>query len=146
MKKMKNLKFYINNIEELNEYEKEQNKISFKRLVNKLFTDMILCNDITKIFYADINGNYIEPEYIIGTDYNEENEEYLDVYQYFIVDFSSYTYDLFEKYKKQLGEEFILYYINELDIYILGVTHFGTGWDYVLTDIEPTTNLDEADL
>lgn len=146
MKKMEKLKFYINNIEDLNEYEKEHNKISFKRLINKLFTDMILCNDITKLFYADINGNYIEPEYIIGTDYDEENEEYLDVYQYFIVDFSSYTYNLFEKYKEQLGKEFILYYINELDIYILGVTHFGTGWDYVLTDIEPTTNLDEMDL
>lgn len=143
---MKKLKFYINNIEELNEYEKKNNKISFKRLINKLFTDMILCNDITKIFYADINGNYVEPEYIIGTDYDEENEEYLDVYQYFIVDFSNYTYSLFEEYKEQLKKEFILYYISELDIYILGITHFGTGWDYVLTDIEPTINLDEADL
>ena len=143
---MKELKFYINNIEELNEYEKENNKISFKRLVNKLFTDMILCNDITKLFYADINGKYIEPNTEIGTDYDEENEEYVNIYQYFIVDFSGYTYNLFEKYNEQLGNEFILYYIDELDIYILGVTHLGTGWDYVLTDIEPTTNLDEADL
>jgi hypothetical protein len=143
---MENLKFYINNIEELNEYEKEYNKISFRKLVNKLFTDMILCNDITKIFYADISGKYIEPEIEVGADYDEENDEYLDIYQYFIVDFSSYTYSLFKKYKEQLGKEFVLYYINELDIYVLGVTHFGTGWDYVLTDIEPTTNLDEANL
>ena len=143
---MKELKFYINNMEELNEYEKENNKISFKRLVNKLFTDMILCNDITKLFYADINGKYIEPNTEIGTDYDEENDGYVDIYQYFIVDFSNYTYSLFKKYREQLGNEFILYYIDELDIYILGVTHFGTGWDYVLTDIEPTTNLDKADL
>lgn len=143
---MEKLKFYVNNIEDLNEYEKENNKISFKRLVNKLFSDMILCNDITKLFYADINGKYIEPEIEIGTDYDEENDEYIDVYQYFIVDFPGYIYSLFEQYKEQLGKEFILYYIEELGIYILGVTHFGTGWDYVLTDIEPTTNIDNADL
>lgn len=52
---------YIKN-DELNKYEKENNRISFRTLVNKLFTDMILCNDITKIFYSDINGTYISPE------------------------------------------------------------------------------------
>lgn len=143
---MKELKFYINNMEKLNKYEKEHNKISFKRLVDKLFPSMILCNDITKLFYADINGKYIEPNTEIGTDYDEANDEYTDIYQYFIVDFPGYIYSLFKQYKEQLGKEFILYYIDVLDIYILGVTHFGTGWDYVLTDIEPTTNLDEADL
>ena len=143
---MEKLKFYINNMDELNEYEKEHNKISIKRLINHLFTDIILCNDITKLFYTDINGNYIEPDVEIGTEYNEENEEYIDIYQYFIVNFPSYIYSLFEQYKEELGNEFILYYINELDMYVLGVTHFGTSWDYVLTDIEPTTKLEEANL
>lgn len=30
----------------------------------------------------------------------------------------------------------IVYYNEDLDLYIWGVTHFGTAWDYVLTDIK----------
>ena len=134
---------YVKN-EDLNEYEKEHNKISFKRLINKLFSDMILCNDITKIFYSDINGIYIEPELKIGENYDVESGEYIDIYQYFIVDFSNWTYEFMKKYKEDLGKEFILYYIDELDLYILGVTHFGTGWDYVLTDIEPSESTENT--
>ena len=141
---MEDLKMYIKK-ENLNEYEREHNKISFKTLANKLFSDMILCNDITKLFYSEIGGKYTEPEIEIGADYDEETDEQIDVYQYFIVDFSSWTYSLMEKYAEQFGKEFILYYLEELGLYVLGVTHFGTGWDYVLTDIEPTENAQESD-
>ena len=140
---MENLKMYVEK-EKLNEYEKEHNKISFKRLVDRLFTDMILCNDITKLFYSEIGGKYTEPQIEIGTDYDEATEEQIDVYQYFIVDFSSWTYELMTKYSEQFGKEFILYYIEELDLYILGVTHLGTGWDYVLTDIEPSEDMENT--
>lgn len=137
---MENLKMYVEK-EKLNDYEREHNEISFKRLVNKLFTDMILCNDITKLFYNEIGGKYTEPELEIGNDYDDENDCTIDIYQYFIVDFSSWTYELMKKYAEQFGKEFILYYIEELDLYVLGVTHFGTGWDYVLTDIEPSEDM-----
>ena len=142
---MEKLKMYVNE-KDLNEYEKENNKVSFKRLVDRLFSDMILCNDITKLFYNNLGGKYIEPEFEIGNDYDEENDEYIDIFQYFIVDFPGYNYDTLKKYAKQLGNEFILYYIEELDFYILGVTHFGTGWDYVLTDIEPTDNIEDSNI
>ena len=137
---------YVKN-EDLNEYEKKHNKISFKRLVNKLFTDSILCNDITKLFYNEIGGKYCEPQIELGANYDEENDCYIDIYQHYIVDFEVWKYEnIFQKYSEQLGKEFILYYIDELDLYILGVTHFGTSWDYVLTDIEPTENIDESNL
>lgn len=29
----------------------------------------------------------------------------------------------------------IVYYNETLDLYVWGVTHWGTSWDYVLTDI-----------
>ena len=29
----------------------------------------------------------------------------------------------------------IVYYNEELDMYVWGITHYGTSWDYVLTDI-----------
>lgn len=142
---MEKLKMYVK-MEDLNEYEKEHNKISFKRLFDKLFTDAILCNNITKLFYANINGEYNEPQIEIGTDYDEENDEYVDIYQYFIVDFSSWTYSKMQELSEQLGKEFVMYYIETLDIYVIGITHLGTYWDYVLTDIEPTEDIKKADI
>lgn len=133
---MEKLKFYIDE-EKLNKYEKENKKISYKTLINYLFNNnLILCNNITKLFYQDINGEYIEPSLEVGKDYDEENDYYKNIYQYFIVDFDDFNLDFMKKYCQN---EIILYYIDFLDCYILGVDHFGTGWNYVLTDFEYTT-------
>lgn len=142
---MEKLKMYVK-MEDLNEYEKEHNKISFKRLFDKLFTNAILCNDITKLFYNSLNNEYIEPEFEIGTDYDEENDNYIDIYQFFIVDFNDWTYSKMQELREQLGKEFVMYYIDLLDIYVVGIPHFGTSWDYVLTDIEPTQNIEKANI
>lgn len=121
--------------EDLNEEERKYNRISYKRLVNRLFDDMILCNEIARVRYDNM-------EVVAGSDYDEETEEYKEIYQYFIVD-GHFNEDLLQEVGDELG---VVYYDNELDIYILGVDHYGTGWDYVMTDIEPTENIDEADL
>ena len=142
MKNNKNLKFYIGNEEKLNEYEKEHKKISYKTLIDYLFNDsLIICNDITKLFYQTVNGEYIEPIIEVGQDYDEEADEYKDIYQYFIVDFYSSNLDFMKKYCQN---EIVLYYIDFLDTYILGVDHFGTAWDYVLTDFEYTTDYENS--
>lgn len=52
-----------------------------------------------------------------------------DIYQDYII--SEYGY----KFLNEYTNETVLY--NErLDIYVWGITHFGTSWDYVLTDVE----------
>lgn len=58
-----------------------------------------------------------------------EDEEYNkpEIFQYFIVD------RLGAQLLQDINE--VLYYNEELDMYVWGVTHFGTGWDYVLTSI-----------
>lgn len=53
----------------------------------------------------------------------------LDVYQTYII--SEYGY----KFLRDHTDE-IVYYCEELDIYLWGITHYGTSWDYVLTSIE----------
>lgn len=58
---------------------------------------------------------------------NEEDYE-PDIYQWYIVS------DPGAELLQEVGE--IVYYCEELDIYLWGVTHFGTGWDYVLTSIK----------
>lgn len=61
----------------------------------------------------------------------EETEEgdYREVYQYYIIPYSGY------RFLKEFTDE-IVYYNEDLDMYVWGITHFGTSWDYVLTDIE----------
>lgn len=57
----------------------------------------------------------------------QENSYNADIYQYYIV--SDYGAEIL----KEANE--IVYYNETLDMYVWGVTHYGTSWSYVLTDI-----------
>ena len=58
----------------------------------------------------------------------EEEQDYTDeIYQYYIVS------DNGAEILKEINE--IVFYNDALDMYVWGVTHFGTSWSYVLTDI-----------
>lgn len=60
----------------------------------------------------------------------EEEQDYLpEVYQWFII--SDMGADILQYYTNEL-----VYYLPVLDCYVWGVTHWGTSWDYVLTDIK----------
>lgn len=58
----------------------------------------------------------------------ENSEHYLEIYQYFII--SEQGASILEEYTNE-----IVYYNEALDLYVWGVTRYGTSWDYVLTDI-----------
>lgn len=53
---------------------------------------------------------------------------YNEVFQYYII--SDSGANLLEHWTNE-----IVWYNEELDMYVWGVTHWGTSWDYVLTDI-----------
>lgn len=60
----------------------------------------------------------------------EEAEQYCpEVYQYYIVS------DNGARILQELTDE-IVFYNDQLDMYVWGVTHWGTSWDHVLTDIK----------
>lgn len=54
---------------------------------------------------------------------------YKEVYQYFIIDGNGY--DILSHWTDE-----IVWYNEALDMYVWGVTHYGTSWDYVLTEIK----------
>lgn len=58
----------------------------------------------------------------------EEQNYNPDIFQYYII--SDNGADILERETNE-----IVFYNNELDLYVWGVTHWGTSWDYVLTDI-----------
>ena len=115
---------------EITPHELHEGYISYATLA-KTF-DAVLCNDITKLFYSTLNGEYIEPELYSGeTEWEDSDGEMIehDIYQYYIIDGNGV--DILSEWTDE-----IIYYIEPLDIYIWGVTHFGTSWDDVNTSIK----------
>lgn len=82
-------------------------------------------------------------ELVNGLDFDYEEEEEIienpEVFQWYIV--SDSGAQIIQDYTNE-----ILYYHDKLDIYLWGVTHWGTGWDYVLTDIPCNCEYDSKDL
>lgn len=81
-------------------------------------------------------------ELVNGLDFDYEEEEIIEepeIFQWYIV--SDSGAQIIQDYTNE-----ILYYHDELDIYLWGVTHWGTGWDYVLTDIPCNCEYDSKDL
>ena len=115
---MKSNYFYGN---EVSDYGKQNGYVDYRTLAKSF--NAVLNNDIMQktrdVGYWDI---------VSGCEYDEENDSYTDIYQYYIID------DNGAEILKECEE--IVFYNEELDIYVWGVTHWGTSWDYVLTNIK----------
>lgn len=112
-------KYFCGN--EISDYGKSHGRVDYRTLA-KAF-DAVLNNDIIPMT-SDI-GYW---EIFNGSDFDEETGDYEDIYQYYII--SSQGADILTDYTDE-----IVYYNEALDMYVWGVTHWGTSWDYVLTDI-----------
>nr|DAJ97404.1 MAG TPA: hypothetical protein [Herelleviridae sp.] len=87
--------------------------------LSKIIGDCILNNNIiSETMFSDWE--------VLSGDCNE------DIYQFYIIS------DAGAQLLSELTDE-IVYYNSNLDLYLWGVTHFGTSWDYVLTDVKLTT-------
>ena len=121
-------KYFYGN--EVSEEGQKYNRLDYATLA-KAFNH-VMANDImsktANIGYWDI---------VSGCDYDEETDTYTDVFQWFIVD--SQGAEILERCNE------IVYYNSEFDMYVWGVTHWGTSWDYVLTDIPINVPYDNED-
>ena len=88
------------------------------------FSDMIICNDYLKYNYESLD------ELVSG--YNEEEDYYQNEYQVFIVNIE-YDEEITTKAVEKMGNT--LYYDNNLDLYITGITDLGTSRKIVPTDL-----------
>lgn len=112
-------KYFCGN--KISDYGLEQGYVDYATLAKSF--DCVLNNDII----AKLSEHFYF-ELVNGSDYNEEDDYYYDIFQYYIISESGY---------RTLSEctDEIVYYCEELNLYVWGVTHWGTSWDYVLTDI-----------
>lgn len=103
----------IDNTDEIEELEEKRDELEEQ---NENSPSQILENEIN-----EINEQIEELE--------NEQDECQEVYQWFIVD------DCGAMLLQRETNE-IVYYNETLDMYLWGVTHYGTRWDYVLTSIK----------
>ena len=87
--------------------------------------ELINSSDIR--YYNTVTNEYIEYDDIENWDDIEES--YIDIFQYYIID--NWGVEILSNYTDE-----IIFYNDKLDMYLWGITHYGTSWDYVLTDIK----------
>ena len=119
----KQLRMYDGKVfgETVSGYGVENGYLDYRTLA-KIIGDCILNNYIYE--YA----GYEKWELVCGEEENEEGE-YYEIYQYYII--TEYGYRFLKRYTDE-----IVFYHEDLDMYLWGITHFGTSWDYVLTDLK----------
>lgn len=121
--KSRTMKLYDGKVygEKVSDYGLENGYLDYYTL-SKLVGDMVLNNNIF------MQAGYENWSLENGLEEDEEGN-YLEVYQYYII--SDGGVGILCNFTDEL-----VYYNEELDMYLWGVTHFGTSWDYVLTDIK----------
>lgn len=147
----------------LSEEEKKTGKFSLSNLIQYYNINMILCNNITKMNIECIScPTYIDDDDVetwineynnalliddydvkafndltdddiaeIINNYGDDIESDLDLYPYVFQ-----WYIVRESDVSLLENDYPIYYCDELDLYIVGITHLGMSWDMVYTNVE----------
>lgn len=102
----------IDNTDELEELEEKRDELEEE---NESSPSQIIENEIN-----GINEQIEELE--------REQDDEPEVFQWFIIS------DWGARLLQNINE--VVYYNEKLDMYVWGVTHYGTSWDYVLTSIK----------
>ena len=111
----------------VSEYGLENGYLDYLTL-SKIVGDCVLNNNIFQ--YAGYENWALE-----SGEEEDEDGNYYEVYQYYIITDNGASF--LEEYTDE-----IVFYHEELDMYLWGITHFGTSWDYVLTDIPIVGNVE----
>lgn len=98
----------------------KKERTTYKEMIDFCCDSLILNNYIMQ----ELQKKDIYFDLYCGNDYNEDEDSYEEIYQYFIISESDA-----ERLSEYTNE--IVFYNEDLNIYILGVTHCGTAWDYV---------------
>ena len=115
-----NIYTYDEKEEKVKELEEEK-----EELEDRMYEFEELEEDETNDYYEEVKTRLAEIDEEIEA---LENAHYDEIFQYFII--SDNGAEILKNWTNE-----IVFYNEELDMYVWGVTHWGTGWDYVLTDI-----------
>ena len=100
--------------------ELKEKRTTYRDMIDFCCDGMILNNDII----GELSKHDFYFDTFCGVDSDEELDEWAEIYQYYIINYSDA-----ERLAKYTNE--LVMYNESLDLYILCVTHWGTSWDYV---------------
>lgn len=103
----------------LDPIEIDKEKLTYNNMIN------MFCGECGVILNNNIINKF--PFEIISGNVEDEDEDEVTIYQYYII-----SEDSAVRLMKHTNE--IILYNDELDMYLLGVTHFGISWSILLTD------------
>lgn len=112
---MKKEKFVVDK-KLLNDDELRTGCVSYARILERHAKNIVLCNNIN-----DLDTTIWD---------NAENLTDDEIYQYYLCDLSQYDKQALVDYG------IIVSYSDMLDLDVIMVDHWGTSWDYVMTDVE----------
>lgn len=116
---MKNKKsIYFDDVSEM---AKEENRLDYASMVDWCTDGYMVGLNVSPWKMAE------DWERQTADDDEEDDEDDEEVFQWFII--SDDAAQFFMQFTNEL-----IYYNEELDMYILGVTHLGTAWSYVMTE------------
>ena len=120
-------KLYLLKNEKMGEYEKEQGFASYATIVDMFARDILLCNNILELDVSVLDNIEMREDY----------EDVPDIFQWYLCNLTDFD----KEYLINAGV--VLSYSNLLDLDVICVNHWGTGWDYVLTDVKLFNTYDE---
>lgn len=113
---------YIDNSDEIDEIQEKIDDLEQEQI------DMIKQDQEDTPQYKALQDQIDDlQEKINSLEYEQDNNP--EIFQYFII--SDNGAEILQTWTNE-----IVYYIDYLDLYVWGVTHYGTAWDYVLTNIK----------
>ena len=137
--------------DKMGNYEKVQGWASYRTIVEYFVGDIVLCNNIVEVdpsvydnLLLEDNTKYYneDGEEITEDQYYEDNNAYCEndtpeIFQWYLCNVSSYEKEQAEK------AGLIFSYSDKLDCDVLCVDHWGTSWDYVLTNCKLVNDYEE---
>ena len=140
---MENKKIGLLKNEDMGSYELEQGHASYRTIIERFIGDIVLCNNIVNVdgsIYDNMQNGFYYRDVETGEEktqeeYNNDESgkidiEYCDIYQYYLCNVSKYEEE------QLIKAGVILSYSDMLETDVLCVDHFGTSWDYVLTNVK----------
>ena len=116
-------------LDDVSKMAREENRLDYASMVDWCTDGNMVFLSVSPWKMAEDWEKQTERDFDCFADAEEQDEDEADeeVFQWFIIDENSAEF--FMRFTNEP-----IYYSDSLDMYLLGVTHLGTAWSYVMTE------------